>query len=182
MAPYLIWVAFFATFYWCHRQVRTRPGGDAPEKRVKRDRSSDAGMALQFAAVLIVLFAPGPVHGYPFAGIALTVACILWVRWSLLELGRQWRVQAVIAEGHELITGGPYGLVRHPVYLGFMGMLVATALMRGDFVTNVVAVALFNVGTEIRVRAEEKLLREAFGQRFRDYLNRTRWAYLPGLR
>ena len=87
-----------------------------------------------------------------------------------------------MTDDHELITTGPYGLVRHPVYLAFLGMLVATALMRGYPVVCLAAVAVFAVGTEIRVRAEERLLSAAFGERFAAYAGRTRWAYVPSLR
>ena len=180
-APLLIWIAFFATFYLCHRQVWAGARGDRQEKRVQRDRSSDYGMALQFAAVAIALLWPGPSHdgAMMWTGLSLAVASMLWVRWALLHLGRQWRVQAVIAEDHQLITSGPYRLVRHPVYLAFFAMLAATLLMRGNAAF---ALALFAAGTEIRVRAEERLLSAAFGAEFASYVARTRWAYLPGLR
>ncbi len=178
---YLIWLAFFGTFYWCHRQVWAQAGGNRTEKRVRRDNSSNYGMALQFAAVALVLLLPGPRHGgaMEWAGLALAAVSIWWVRWALLRLGRQWRVQAVIAEDHELITSGPYRVVRHPVYLAFFGMASATALMRGNAAF---ALAVFALGTEIRVRAEERLLLAAFGERFTSYAVRTRWAYLPGVR
>ena len=54
------WLAFFLTFYLSHRQVRSGRKDARPERRVRRERSSDAGMALQFIGVLIVLFWPGP--------------------------------------------------------------------------------------------------------------------------
>ncbi len=138
-------------------------------------------MALQFAAVLIVLFWLGPSHNeaMTWAGLSLAVASMLWVRWALLHLGRQWRVQAMIAEDHQLITSGPYRIVRHPVYLAFLAMLAATLLMRGNAAF---ALVIFALGTEIRVRAEERLLSTTFGPRFTEYAARTRWAYLPGLR
>jgi protein-S-isoprenylcysteine O-methyltransferase Ste14 len=173
------WVLFFATFYVSHRQVRAAV--TAPEKRIRRERSSDVGMALQFAAVLLVLGLPGAWHtATAMAGLMLAAASIVWLRASLKHLGRQWRVQAVIAEDHELITTGPYRIVRHPVYLAFLGMILATVLMRGA--AGPLALAVFIAGTEIRVRAEERILREAFGARFSDYVSLTRWAYLPWIR
>lgn len=180
-APLLIWIAFFATFYLCHRQVWAGAGGDRQEKRVRRERSSDYGIALQFAAVVVALLWPGSSQdgAMMWTGLALAGLSIWWVRWALLHLGRQWRVQAVIAEDHELITTGPYRWVRHPVYLAFLAMLAATLLMRGNAAF---ALAIFALGTEIRVRAEERLLCVAFGPRFTEYSARTRWAYLPGLR
>jgi protein-S-isoprenylcysteine O-methyltransferase Ste14 len=179
----LAWLAFLATFYLSHRQVRAGRAREKPERRLGRERSSDAGMALQFGAVLLALFLPGPWRP-TLAGpaLALAAASILWLRAALQHLGRQWRVQAVIAADHELITTGPYRLLRHPVYLAFLGMIVATVLVRGHVLAGVLAILVFSGGTEIRVRAEERLLLNAFQSRFSEYRARTRWAYLPFIR
>ena len=176
------WFAFLAAFYVSHRRVRATVGGQ-PENRVRRERSSDGGMALQFVGVALVLFVPGPWRaGMLLPGLLTAAASIAWLWHALRHLGRQWRVQAVVTDDHELITTGPYGVVRHPVYLAFMGMLMATALMRGFPLVCILAMAVFAVGTEIRVRAEERLLSAAFAARFASYAGRTRWAFLPGLR
>ena len=115
-------------------------------------------------------------------GLLAAAASILFVRSALQHLGRQWRVQAVVTDDHELITSGPYRVVRHPVYLAFLGMLLGTALIRGHPVAGLAAVLVFAAGTEIRVRAEERLLAATFKDRFAAYTLRTRWAYVPGLR
>ncbi len=177
------WLAFFFTFYLSHLQVRSGGKDARPERRVRRERSSDGGMALQFLGVLIVLFWPGPWRERMLIpGLATALASIVWVRSALKHLGRQWRVQAVVTDDHELITTGPFQLVRHPVYLAFAGMLLATIVMRGWPMAGVAAMAAFVAGTEIRVQAEERLLAATFGERFASYRARTRWAYLPGLR
>ena len=60
------------------------------------------------------------------------------------------------------------------------GMLLATGLAAGRWIPLALAIALFAVGTFIRVRTEERLLREAFGQEFDDYARRVK-ALLPGI-
>ncbi len=77
-------------------------------------------------------------------------------------LGRQWSIQARIVEEHALITEGPYRLVRHPIYTGMLGMLVATGLAVSHWIGLAAAVPVFCFGTWIRTRAEERLLRETF--------------------
>ena len=140
-------------------------------------------MALQFLGVLIVLGWPGPWRvRMLIPGLAAAAVSIAFLRSALKHLGRQWRVQAVITDDHELITTGPFQLVRHPVYLAFAGMLLATIVTRGWPLAGVLAMAAFAAGTEIRVQAEERLLFETFGERFVVYRARTRWAYLPGIR
>jgi len=68
------------------------------------------------------------------------------------------------------------------VYLAFLGMVAATALVRGHPWSSLAAVLVFIAGTEIRVRAEERLLAATFQDSFAAYIARTRSSYLPGLR
>jgi protein-S-isoprenylcysteine O-methyltransferase Ste14 len=93
-------------------------------------------------------------------------------------LGKQWTVQARLIRGHELVTEGPYGIVRNPIYLGMFGLLIATGLAASRPWTLLIAVVVFLVGNQIRIRAEEKLLRESFGEQFEDYARRVP-AFLP---
>jgi protein-S-isoprenylcysteine O-methyltransferase Ste14 len=84
-------------------------------------------------------------------------------------LGRQWALVARVIEGHELIRRGPYAVVRNPIYLAMLGMLVATGLIVSGWQGLAVATIVFMIGTEIRIRSEEKLLREALGSQFDEY-------------
>ena len=73
---------------------------------------------------------------------------------------------ARVVDGHELITQGPYGIVRNPIYLGMFGLLLATGLAVSRWQGLLAGMTLFLIGTELRIRSEEKLLREAFGAKF----------------
>lgn len=84
-------------------------------------------------------------------------------------LGRQWALVARVIEGHELIRQGPYGVVRNPIYLAMLGMLVATGLAVSHWQALAAAIAVFMIGTEVRIRSEEKLLQGAFGPQFDAY-------------
>jgi len=96
-----------------------------------------------------------------------------WCLWSVQTLGKQWTVQARIVRGHELITGGPYGIVRNPIYLGMFGLLIATGLALSTWPALLSAVVVFLTGNQIRIRAEEALLRESFGSQFAEYAARV---------
>jgi protein-S-isoprenylcysteine O-methyltransferase Ste14 len=99
---------------------------------------------------------------------------------SVRALGKQWAVVARIMEGHQLVTEGPYRFVRNPIYLGMFGMLVMTGLVFSRWQTFIVGATLFAIGTTIRIRTEEKLLRAAFGKQFDDYVQRVP-AFFPRL-
>jgi len=66
-------------------------------------------------------------------GAVLTLAGLLFTVWARVYLGRNWSgMAATIKADHELITGGPYALVRHPIYSGLMLAFVGTGLAIGQ--------------------------------------------------
>jgi protein-S-isoprenylcysteine O-methyltransferase Ste14 len=115
------------------------------------------------------------------ASVLLAWACAGMVFWAIRTLGRQWAVSASLVEGHELVTTGPYRFVRNPIYAGLFGMAMATAGVYSRPWTIVVGAPLFLAGTLVRVRAEERLLRERFGARYDDFARRVP-ALLPKLK
>ena len=75
-----------------------------------------------------------------------------------------------LLEHHELIRRGPYRIVRHPIYTGMFGMLIASGLAYGHWLGLVIASGVVDdFGTVIRIRSEEKLLREQFGSEYDNY-------------
>jgi len=104
------------------------------------------------------------------------------VMWSAVaHLGRQFRINAGLYADHELVRTGPYAVVRHPIYASMSLMLVATAALLTRWEWAVASAALFVIGTEIRVRTEDRLLASRFGERFAEY-RREVAAYVPFLR
>jgi protein-S-isoprenylcysteine O-methyltransferase Ste14 len=171
------WIGFGAVFL-----IRKRPP-KAPA--TKRDKTSYWGIGLQAVGYWIVWFFRrpffSPIVPMPKAAeIAMTVLTIaigaasVWLSGAAVRtLGKQWTYQARVVEGHELITQGAYSLVRNPIYLGMFGMLLTTGLAVGRWPVLLAAIVVFLIGIEIRIRAEEKLLREAFGEKFDEYARRV---------
>jgi protein-S-isoprenylcysteine O-methyltransferase Ste14 len=160
----------------------------------KRDGKSMLGLLLQAMAYSIVWFSP-LVHGrfsprdygsrwaewlLAVATIAVAVTSVWLVNSAARHLGKQWALAARLVEGHTLIQDGPYRVVRNPIYTGMFGMLLATGLAGGRWVPLLLAGALFAAGTLVRVRIEERLLREAFGEEFEDYARKVP-ALFPGI-
>jgi protein-S-isoprenylcysteine O-methyltransferase Ste14 len=85
------------------------------------------------------------------------------------SLGRYWRIDAGLSPDHELVTSGPYRVVRHPIYTSMPCVLLGTGFMLTPLPLLVLSVLVFIVGTEIRVRIEDRLLAARFGDRIRDY-------------
>ena len=158
----------------------------------KREPGSLFGVALQGVSYAIVwgvhrtMFTPFVSHSESLAVAAGALAVIaaissVWLTMSALKtLGKEWSLTARLVEGHQLATSGPYAYVRHPIYTGMLGMLVATGLAVSHWTALPGALVVFFVGTVIRVRSEERLLRGAFGEQFERYARRVP-ALLPGL-
>ncbi|MGA7685723.1 MAG: isoprenylcysteine carboxylmethyltransferase family protein [Terriglobales bacterium] len=178
---------WFALAFW----LRKHP----PRARATtRDLSSYVGMALQVVGYFAEWYFPFLLHrGSPIAAqrdwlawtltiFALAIAAFsAWlVNAAARRLGKQWSLAARIVEDHTLIQDGPYRFVRNPIYTGMFGMLIATGLTVSPFLLLLAAVAIFLVGTWIRVRIEERLLRATFGSRFDDYARKVP-ALIPGL-
>lgn len=112
-------------------------------------------------------------------GAALTLLGLLFTVWARVHLGRNWSGVAAVKAGHELITGGPYRWVRHPIYSGmalaFLGMAAANGQWRG-----VLALALALIAIVQRIFVEERFMRQQFGAAYDAYARGVR-ALVPGL-
>jgi protein-S-isoprenylcysteine O-methyltransferase Ste14 len=97
------------------------------------------------------------------------------------ELGKQWRFKAALNQDHELIQTGPYRWLRHPIYTSMLGMLLTTQAAWTWWPMAIASLIAFVAGTEIRVRAEERLLAEHFKDSYAAYRSRTS-AFIPFLR
>ena len=104
---------------------------------------------------------------------ALAVASVWFCSAAIRTLGKQWSLAARVVEGHKLVTEGPYSIVRNPIYTGMFGMLLATGLAVSHWIGLALAIVVFAIGTFIRVRSEERLLREMFGPEFEAYARKV---------
>ncbi|MGH8216960.1 MAG: methyltransferase family protein [Steroidobacteraceae bacterium] len=113
-------------------------------------------------------------------GAVLTLIGLLFTVWARVYLGRNWSgMFATIKADHELITGGPYGLVRHPIYSGLTLAFIGTALAIGQW-RSVLGTALLLVAIVHRIVVEEGFMREQFGAAYDAYAKRVR-ALIPGV-
>ena len=115
-------------------------------------------------------FAPGLV-----AAIAsvLTVAGAVFIVWSQRTLGKQWSFSARVVEGHQLITHGPYAVVRNPIYASLALMIVSLGMTFATPLRVAIALALYITGSLMRIRAEEELMRATFGDQWEEYRRRV---------
>lgn len=99
--------------------------------------------------------------------------------WPVFVLGRRFSGLVAIQPGHTLVTGGIYGVIRHPSYLGLLVGALGWGLAFRSAIG--VVLALLNLLPLVaRIRAEERLLADQFGAEYEAYRART-WRLVPGL-
>jgi len=123
-------------------------------------------------SVLDLRFLPTSVW-WMWIGAALTALGLLFSVWGRRYLGRNWSREVTIKKDHELITGGPYSLVRHPIYTGLMVALCGCALALGEW-RGLIAVALVFIALARKLRLEEQWMRVQFGESYENYSQRVR--------
>ncbi len=172
------WLAFFGALV-----MRVRGWGRAR----RRDLRSLGGMGLQAVGIGIVFNAPRVWSGTnpvtilrAAAAIALAVAGAALAVAAVRTLGKQWSLTARVLEDHELVTRGPYGLVRHPIYTALLALVLAAGLANSGLSETALAALVYVAGTLLRTRREEALLRDSFGAEYDAYAARVP-ALLPGL-
>jgi protein-S-isoprenylcysteine O-methyltransferase Ste14 len=168
----LCWLGFFLPFLGRKKPARGKTERRAPVSQI--------GIVLQGLSFFPVWFFQARM--FPSAALpelVLLVFCALamllafgsvWMAVAAIRvLGKQWSFQARLVEGHRLVVAGPYSYVRHPIYTAMLGMLLATGFVFSVWWALPPSLVIFSIGTAIRVRAEERLLREAFGEDFEAY-------------
>ncbi len=109
--------------------------------------------------------------------VTLVAARTLSVR-ELMGLSPSRQADARAGEPPFLETGGLYGLVRHPIYFGWVLFVFGAPLMTS---THLLFAALSTVYLMMAIPFEERSLVQAFGPPYRDYQQRVRWRLLPGV-
>jgi protein-S-isoprenylcysteine O-methyltransferase Ste14 len=165
----------------------------SPARAARRDPRSRVGVGLQMVGFFLMWFnahppfplfarAPRPVAWLAMGfAIALAYASGFLTVWARRTLGREWSITARVLEGHRLVTGGPYAIVRHPIYAAMLGLWIATALALSWPLGAAAGLVPMLWGTLIRTRSEDALLRATFGAEYESWARRVP-ALVPGTR
>jgi protein-S-isoprenylcysteine O-methyltransferase Ste14 len=173
-----IWVGWLLAFFFAKR---------TGEKAVITAPVARWGIGLQgLAYALAWIIVPGYwIQPRPtwilMLGLLFAIAGVACAWLSVRHLGKQWRVQAGLNADHELIRSGPYRVIRHPIYASMLAMLLAAGLIVAWPPFFLAAFVIFILGTEIRVRAEDRLLQSRFRDQFAVYRASVP-AYIPFVR
>jgi protein-S-isoprenylcysteine O-methyltransferase Ste14 len=171
-----LWLALFAIWGVMAFGAKRSVGARAQWKQ--------SGVRLTIAVlVFAVIRIPGLRHALrsaeplvraPLAGLVGLTLCTLGVAlavWARLHLGRNWGPPMSHKADPELVTSGPYALIRHPIYTGFILAALGSAIGENPFWFLLLIV--FGGYFIASARREEKLMIEQFPDRYPAYMART---------
>ena len=138
------------------------------------------GMVLWMAAVNHKWVSANPTWAQWILGVALGLTGFAIRIIAKKTLGRFYTVRVQLQQDHEVIDTGIYGLVRHPLYLGFILEWLAPPLILGSPAGFLLTTLPIVIGVLQRIPREEALLTEGMGEKYRAYMGRTK-RLIPGV-
>ncbi len=177
------WLFFLAFWAWNARRVKSTARNESTAARFFK-----YWLPLMVAVVLVqpiegmqdslirLRFVP-PSEWLPLLGVLMVWAGVLFCCWARVVLGRNWSAVVQVKQDHELIVRGPYRWVRHPIYTGLLLAFLGTALAIGEW-RALLAVAIVAGSFWIKLRLEERWMREQFGEAYVAYMARVK-ALIP---
>jgi protein-S-isoprenylcysteine O-methyltransferase Ste14 len=170
------WIVF--VIYWISAAVRTRP------TRRKESFASRSGVLLLEIVGYVLVFSDSAGVGFlgtrfirrtlgsATLGLGLTWLGIGLAIWARYHLGQYWSGRITIKQNHQLIRGGPYAHVRHPIYTGLILATIGSTLVIDEW-RCVLGICLVLTGYCLKARNEETMLRQEFGDSFDEHRKHT---------
>ncbi|HUB52313.1 MAG TPA: isoprenylcysteine carboxylmethyltransferase family protein [Terracidiphilus sp.] len=171
-----VWIAFFV--YWQIKAINTKT---TQRLEPAGSRTLRVVVFLIVIALLSTMRIPLPWLYHEFwpqgswsfwIGAAVMVAGLLFAVWARVHLGRNWSRSVTIKKDHELISSGPYAVVRHPIYTGILGGFLGTAIAISQ-VRGFLALVLVLIVFWVKLRLEEQWMRSEFGESYSTYARHT---------
>jgi len=107
-------------------------------------------------------------------GILLMGAGIALRLYAIFVLGAFFTVTVAVAPEQPVVETGPYRLIRHPSYSGILLILLGFALCFTNWLSLLVIMGCALPGLCYRIHVEEHTLQQHLGQRYQDYMQRTK--------
>jgi len=135
---------------------------------------------LIFAAVLLGYWLSGHALNHPSGsfpawllaiGTLLCVTGLVFATWARVILGRYWGMPMTLHEDPQLITTGPYRLVRHPIYTGLIAMWIGTIIVYPLSAPVGIAIISYSIFSALR---EERDMEKRFPEAYPAYAKRSR--------
>jgi protein-S-isoprenylcysteine O-methyltransferase Ste14 len=116
--------------------------------------------------------------GIRWLGLLIMLLSLILRFWSMRVLGKYYTRTLRVTDSQTIVSQGPYRVIRHPGYLGTIFVWIGFALAVGNWIATILlAFLLFGV-YGYRIRSEEVMLMDRFGQEYQEYRKQT-WRLIP---
>ena len=161
----------------------SRPDEETLEQREEDSTSKLASFLglLGFLSTLAIIIFPGWLSGTNFsfpiwlrwAGVHIALTGFVLLQWAQNTLGKSWSDTPRMMKEQTLITSGPYRIIRHPIYTAFILILGSTLLISANWLIGLSWIGMTVLESISRIRFEEGIMLEYFGDRYREYMKKT---------
>jgi protein-S-isoprenylcysteine O-methyltransferase Ste14 len=169
---------------------RMRKGKEAKSLRAGHfDRGSTWLIGVTVMVIFVSLLA-GPVLNHfqvgrfvydtlvGWAGVGIMAGGIALRAWASKTLGEFYTRTLLIKAEHRVVDQGPYRMVRHPGYLGYILMMIGAAFATANWFAVAIVTVTVLVTYTYRIHVEESMLQTALGEQYKSYMART-WCLVP---
>jgi protein-S-isoprenylcysteine O-methyltransferase Ste14 len=164
----VVWVAFW--IYWLLSAVAAKAGS-----RPLRTRPPGLFIII-IGFVLVRIFRPSSLAvddaGLEAVGVILFLSGLGLAVWARIYLGRNWGMPMTQKDEPELVTSGPYHLVRHPIYSGILLAILGTSLATNLYL--LIALGVIGIYFIYSASVEEKIMTTSFPNTYPSYRMRTK--------
>ncbi|HEY4384721.1 MAG TPA: isoprenylcysteine carboxylmethyltransferase family protein [Ktedonobacteraceae bacterium] len=109
-----------------------------------------------------------------WSGIALVYAGLAFRLYAITVLGRYFTLSVTVVADQQVVEDGPYKLIRHPAYTGLLIMFLGFGLSSTNWLSLLALMVCALTGLSYRIHVEERVLQEYLGQRYQEYMRRTK--------
>jgi protein-S-isoprenylcysteine O-methyltransferase Ste14 len=180
----ILWIGYLVYWWAMAMDVKATRRSEPMESRLTRMLSIVCALMLLWRPSVPLQVLNGrflPLSDiYYWSGAAIASCGFLFSIWARRHLGRNWSQAVTVKEDHELVTTGPYAVVRHPIYTGLLLAFLGSAVARGEW-RGLVAVALVFAVLWRKLKLEEKWMSAEFGESYAAYCRRVS-ALVPFIR
>ncbi|PPA70628.1 methyltransferase family protein [Jeotgalibacillus proteolyticus] len=179
----LDWLFIGVSIWWVGEFIFFRNRGDG-----KGDATETRTFVTIFAALLLTISVAmvlqemrrfdSMILPLQAAGFLLFATGVLLRYWGIIHLKNQFTRHVTVRDGDEIVSSGPYRILRHPLYTGLLFIGIGMALFFTSIFSAIVGGFILASVLLKRIRYEEKLLISKFGSDYEEWMNR-RWRLVP---
>jgi len=178
-----ILIIAFAVHRGYYVTKHSRPENDTVKKREEGLASKIAGPLGMFAFLTMLAYVINP-NWLAFAslsfpawlrwlGVGIALVGFALLQWAQVTLGKSWSDTPRMMKEQSLITSGPYRFIRHPIYTAFILILGSTLFISSNWMIGLCWIGMTILEVASRIKFEESLMLEFFGEQYRNYMKKT---------